>query len=445
MIDFTHDAAARSWVAEANEPDCAFPLQNLPFGIVEEHAAVAIGDRFLDLHGALDAGLLECLSQEVSLALRQPRLNTLFGLGREAMRQVRHAVFEVLKEGSQDSSAAAACLHDQSDVQPQLPCEIGDYTDFFTSLNHARNTFNIFRPGQEFLPNYKHLPIAYHGRSSSIVASPTDVRRPWGQIRPDPKAGPVFSPSRKVDFEVELGFFVGAGNRLGSPVALDEAEEHLAGVCILNDWSARDIQGWESQPLGPFLSKNFVSTVSPWVVTLDALAPFRAPLVPRENCDPPLLPYLDSARNAQHGAFEIVLETILLTASMRMENTPPTVISRAVFSRDVWWTPAQMVAHHTVGGCNLRPGDLLGSGTVSGNSPGTEGSLIELTAGAIRPLELPNGAQRTFLEDGDEIVIRAWCERDGVRRIGLGECTGRIVPKATSEGRQQLEQLCPAV
>lgn len=428
MLDFTHDPAACSWVAGANEPDCPFPLQNLPLGIIEHHAAIAIGDRWLDLPAALNAGLLVDLAEEVARALRQPQLNELFALGRDALRQVRHAAFRLLEEGSAKQEATARYLRPLAEAAPQLACEIGDYTDFFASLNHARNTFNIFRPGQDFLPNYKHLPIAYHGRSSSIEVSPTEVARPWGQIRPDPQAGPTFSPSRRLDFEVELGFFVGAGNARGKPIPLDEAERHIAGVCILNDWSARDVQGWESQPLGPFLSKNFVSTISPWIVTLDALAPFRAPLIAREDGDPTPMPYLDSAGNAERGAFEIILETTLRTPKMQQCNDAPVTISRAVFSKDVWWTPAQMVAHHTVGGCNLRPGDLLGSGTISGSSPGTEGSLVELTFGGARPLELPDGDQRTFLEDGDEIVISAWCEREGARRIGFGECRGRVTP-----------------
>jgi fumarylacetoacetase len=309
-----------------------------------------------------------------------------------------------------------------------LPCEIGDYTDFFASLHHARNTFNLFRPGQEFLPNYKHLPIAYHGRSSSIFPSPKDFRRPLGQIRPDPSAGSLFSASRKLDMEVELGFYVAKGNAHGTGVPTEDAEEFLAGVCILNDWSARDVQAWESQPLGPFLSKNFVTAVSPWVVTLDALAPFRAPPSPREPGDPDVHQYLRSEHNALQGSFEIHLVTSLQTSAMRSSGTPPVPISRALFSRDTWWTPAQMVAHHTVAGCNLRPGDLIGSGTVSGPETGTEGSLIELTWGGTRPLELPGGETRAFLEDGDEVVIRAWCARPGLRRIGLGECRGRVLP-----------------
>lgn len=428
MLDHTHDPAVRSWLTSANADGADFPLQNLPLGIVRERPAIAIGDQWLDIPAALDARLLTSLSPQLHAALKQPRLNALFALGNSALTHLRHAAFALLKEGNAQATSVSRCLQPLAGATPELPCDIGDYTDFFASLNHAHNTFNLFRPGQVFLPNYKHLPIAYHGRSSSIFAAPKDFARPMGQIRSNPEAAPVFAPSRKLDFEIELGFYVGAGNAHGDPVVLDDAEQHLAGVCILNDWSARDVQAWESQPLGPFLSKNFVSAVSPWVVTLDALAPFRTPLVAREPQDPAPMPYLDSPRNAAQGAFDIRIETQLRTASMREAGIAPAVISRAQFARDTWWTPAQMVTHHTVGGCNLRPGDLIGSGTVSGPASGTEGSMLELTWGGTRPVALPNGEKRSFLEDGDEVTISAWCERKGHRRIGLGQCTGRILP-----------------
>lgn len=428
MLDHTHDFAARSWLDSANAAESDFPLQNLPLGIVDGRCAIAIGDRWLDLPAALDAGLLDPLPEYLQAALRRPKLNVLFALGRAAATALRHAVFELLRESSPQAHATLPCLRPLAGAVPELPCDIGDYTDFFASLNHAHNTFNLFRPGQVFLPNYKHVPIAYHGRSSSIFASPRDFARPLGQIKPDPEQPPVFAPSRKLDFEIELGFYVGAGNAHGAAVSIEEAEQHLAGVCILNDWSARDVQAWESQPLGPFLSKNFVSAVSPWVVTLDALAPFRAPLVARAPGDPLPMRYLDSAANALHGAIDIRIETLLQTAAMREAGMAGVVVTRAQFARDTWWTPAQMVAHHTVGGCNLRPGDLIGSGTVSGPEPGTEGSLLELTWGGARPVVLPGGEKRSFLEDGDEVTIQAWCERDGFRRIGLGQCIGRVLP-----------------
>jgi len=428
MLDHSHDFAARSWLGSANAAGADFPLQNLPLGIVGGRSAIAVGDRWLDLSAALDAGLLGASPENLQAALRRPKLNALFALGRGALTALRHAAFDLLREGSEQADVAAQCLRPLEGAVPELPCDIGDYTDFFASLNHAHNTFNLFRPGQVFLPNYKYVPIAYHGRSSSIFAAPKDFARPLGQIRPDPESPPVFSPSRMLDFEVELGFYVGAGNTHGSAVSIDKAEQHLAGVCILNDWSARDVQAWESQPLGPFLSKNFISAVSPWVVTLDALEPFRAPLVTRGAGDPPPMSYLAGEHNAALGAFDIRIETLLQTAAMREAGVAPAVVTRAQFARDTWWTPAQMVAHHTVGGCNLRPGDLIGSGTVSGPEPGTEGSLLEITWGGARPVVLPSGERRAFLEDGDEVTIKAWCEREGLRRIGLGQCTGRVLP-----------------
>jgi len=433
VIDHTHDPERRSWVSSANAPLADFPLQNLPLCMFRRHAegaefgsGVGIGDQLLDLRAARKAGLLTELPEHVAQALEQPRLNALFALGRPALRALRHATWHALEAGFDRRDAAARCLVAQADAEFGLPCEIGDYTDFFSSLNHAMNTFRLFRPGQTFLPNFKHLPIAYHGRASSIVASGTPFARPHGQLRPNADQGPVFGPARKIDFEVELGFHVGAGNALGEPIALDDAEDHLAGVSILNDWSARDIQAWESQPLGPFLSKNFASTLAPWVVTLDALAPFRAPLAARGPDDPAPMDYLHSSRNAALGAFDIRIDTLLQSAAMRGRGMEPARISSARFARDAWWTPAQMVAHHTVNGCNLRPGDLIGSGTISGPNDGTQGSLIELTWGGAKPLVLPNGESRAFLDDGDEVTLVAWCAREGYCRIGLGRCVGRV-------------------
>jgi len=428
MIDHTHDPLATSWLTSANSANTDFPLQNLPLGVVAGQVSMAIGDQALDLPAALAAGLLASLPEPLQASLRMPTLNALLGQGRPALRALRHAVFALLRTGAPQAEQVASCLRPWATQRPTLPCDIGDYSDFFASVHHARNTFNLFRPGQTFLPNYHHLPIAYHGRSSSIFASPRDFHRPLGQTRPDPAAPPVFGPARKLDLEVELGFYVGAGNAHGHAVPLDQAEQHLAGVCVLNDWSARDVQAWESQPLGPFLAKNFISVVSPWVVTLDALAPFRSPVAEREATDAQPLPYLEGAANRSGGTFDIHVVTRLQTAAMRQTGTAPMVVSRANTARDLWWTPAQMLAHHTVGGCNLRPGDLLGSGTISGASPGSEGSLLELTWGGSRPVQLPGGEQRSFLLDGDEVTISAWCERAGQRRIGLGECKGRVLP-----------------
>lgn len=431
-LDHTHDLDARSWVDAANDERSDFPLQNLPlclfrpFPGLAMRAGIGIGDQVLDLGLAASGGLLEGLSDEILGALKGSRLNELFALGADAMTALRRAAWKVLEAGYARRDEVP--LSPMAAAEFGLPCEVGDYTDFFSSLNHAMNTFRLFRPGQVFLPNYRHLPIAYHGRASSIVASGTPVVRPLGQARPHPEKPPQFGPSRKIDFEVELGFYVGTGNALGTRIALDAAEQHLAGVSLLNDWSARDLQAWESQPLGPFLSKNFASTVSPWVVTLDALAPFRAPLVAREADDPEPQDYLRATLNDASGAFDIRIDTLLQTQAMREAGAPPVRISQAKFARDAWWTPAQMVAHHTVNGCNLRPGDLIGTGTISGPEDGTQGSILELTHGGAKPISLPNGETRAFVEDGDEVTLVAWCERPGFRRIGLGRCTGRIAP-----------------
>jgi len=433
MIDYTHDAAARSWLESANAGHTPFPIHNLPLGCIEGRISVAIGDSVLALPDALERGLLRQLSPPLREALRQPTLNAVFALGRSDLRALRHELFELFREDSEHRQQASTCLRPLASSEAGLPCAIGDYTDFFASLNHARNTFAIFRGSQTFLPNYKHVPIAYHGRSSSIFASPRDFARPSGQVRPAPDEPPIVSPTAKLDFEVELGFWVGAGSAHGEPVPLDEAEKHLAGVCILNDWSARDIQAWESQPLGPFLSKNFISVVSPWVVTMDALEPFRSPLPARAKEDPPPQPYLDSASNSSAGAFSIRIETRIQTERMRALGHPPAVVAHANAARDLYWTPAQMVAHHTIGGCNLRPGDLIGTGTVSGPEPGTEGSLLERTGNGARPITLPGGETRSFLEDGDEVTITAWCEAPGRRSIGLGECRGRILDRGTRQ------------
>lgn len=431
MLDHTHNPKTLSWLASANADGADFPLQNLPlclFSLVNTptRPGVGIGDQVLDLRMALQ--YMPGIGEDITHALQSPRLNELFGLGRSALQRLRHAVFTLLAEGAMQQESVKACLRPQADLEFSVPCEIGDYTDFFSSLNHAMNTFRLFRPGQVFLPNFKHLPIAYHGRASSIVASGVTMRRPLGQVRPDAERPPIFAASRKLDMEVELGFYVGPGNALGEAIALDDAEAHMVGFSILNDWSARDVQAFESQPLGPFLSKNFLSSVSPWVVTLDALAPFRAPLATREKDDPESLGYLNSAANNTAGAFDIRIDTLLQTQAMRDQNLVPTRISTAQFARDAWWTPAQMLAHHTVGGCNMRPGDFVGSGTISGPVDGTQGSLLELTHGGAQPIMLPNGESRCFLEDGDEITMHAWCARNGYRSIGLGQCTTRILP-----------------
>jgi fumarylacetoacetase len=314
-----------------------------------------------------------------------------------------------------------------SDVDMRAPAVIGDYTDFYASIDHATNVGSMFRPDNPLLPNYKYVPIAYHGRASSIVPGPEAVRRPCGQIRPDPEAPPHYEPSRMLDYELELGFFIGPGNSLGSPISISEAEDHLFGVCLVNDWSARDIQSWEYQPLGPFLAKSFATTISPWVVTMDALAPFRTPAFRRTETDPQPLEYLRSDMNQAAGGLQITLEAYLLSAKMRDAGLSPYPLSRSNFET-MYWTPAQFVAHHTSNGCNLRPGDLLASGTVSGPGENERGCLLELAWRGSKPLKLPSSEERRFLADNDEVIFRGWCERKGFVRIGFGECRGIVLP-----------------
>ena len=433
MLDFTHDPSARSWVEAANTPDTDFPIQNLPLGVSDGQIVIAIGDQALNLQAALDAGLLPDLPAQLQAALRTPRLNGLFSLGRPAIRQLRHAAFKLLKTGDQITQAASACLIPQEQFRLQLPCDIGGYSDFFTSFNHAYNCGVIFRRDQPVQPNFHSMPIAYHGRASSIVVSGTPVVRPHGQSRVDASSPRSrFGPSQRMDFEMELGAVIGKGNALGSTIPVDDAEAHIAGLCLLNDWSARDVQSWEAQPLGPFLAKNFMSTVSPWVVTLDALEPYRAPAAPRRAEMPPVHEYLAGSSLREPSTYEIHTEVRISTPAMRKRAEPPMPLSRALFSRDSVWTFSQMVAHHTVNGCNLVTGDLLGSGTISGPEPGSEGCLLELTRAGEVPVQLASGEARSFLEDGDEVSLTAWCARPGLPRIGLGTCIGRIMPAAAT-------------
>ena len=302
---------------------------------------------------------------------------------------------------------------------------IGDYTDFYTGIHHATAVGKLFRPDNPLLPNYKWVPIGYHGRASSIGVSGQKFLRPWGQTKGLNEEAPVLRPSQRLDYELELGVFVGQGNALGEPIAIEQAEDHVFGLVLLNDWSARDLQAWESQPLGPFLAKNFASTISPWMVTLEALAPFRSPFVRAEG-DPQPLPYLDSASNRAQGSLDVELEVLIQTQALRDAGLAPQRLSQSSY-RDAYWTIAQMITHHTVNGCNLQPGDLLGSGTQSGAQPEQAGSLLELSAGGKNPLTLANGETRTFLQDGDSIIMRAHCERSGFRRIGFGDCQGQVL------------------
>lgn len=433
MLNETHDPSLRSWVASANQPGCDFSIQNLPFAVFRRKGAgeawrcgVAIGDQILDLAAVARAGVLQGLAAEAAQAGAQDKLNALMALGQQAWSALRHALSVALREGSAAQAALQPCLVPQTVAEYDVPARIGDYTDFYTSVHHATNIGKQFRPDNPLLPNYKWVPIGYHGRASSIAVSGQAFARPKGQIKAPDAEAPVLAPSKRMDIELELGVFIGTGNALGDPVSITEAESHVFGICLLNDWSARDIQGWEYQPLGPFLSKNFASTISPWVVTLEALAPYRVPFT-RPEGDPQPLPYLDSPANRSGGAFDIQLQVGLQTGRMREAGQGDVQISRTSY-RHAYWTVAQMVTHHTINGCNLQPGDLLGTGTLSGPTLDQAGALIELTLGGKQPVQLPDGDTRTFLQDGDSVVLRGWCEKAGAARIGFGECWGTLLP-----------------
>jgi fumarylacetoacetase len=426
--DETHDADRKSWVESANRAGADFPVQNLPFGVFRispeagPRIGVAIGDQILDLRMVADTGLLDTMPAAAA-ACRAATLNLLMALDGQTRRAVRREVSALLTRGGRRPPAES--LVAQRAVTMLLPAVIGDYTDFYASVFHASNVGSMFRPDNPLLPNYKWVPIGYHGRASSIVAGGTAIQRPAGQSKASDAAEPRFGPSRQLDYELEVGAWIAGENQLGTPIPLRLAEERLFGISLLNDWSARDVQSWEYQPLGPFLAKNFATSVSPWVVTMEALAPFRVPAFERPAGDPGPLPYLDDADNRTRGGITITLEVGLRSARMRAEGATPIRVSRTDF-RQMYWTLGQLVAHHASNGCNLRPGDLLGSGTVSGPSKEERGCLLELTWRGTEPLELPSGETRTFLEDGDEVVMTGWCERPGVVRIGLGECRGII-------------------
>jgi len=431
-LDDTHDSTLRSWVDSANAADTDFPIQNLPLGRFRRagslealHVGVAIGDQVLDLSLAAQHPGWTDAERERLAPVSHGELNTFMALGPPARRALRSQLSQALRDGSALRQSLANCLVSQSLVVMAMPCEVGDYTDFYTGIHHATAVGKLFRPDNPLLPNYKHVPIGYHGRSSSLCASGHAFHRPLGQVKGE-APDPVFVPSGRLDYELELGALIGPGNELGQPIAMANAEQHLFGLVLLNDWSARDLQAWEYQPLGPFLAKNFATTLSPWVVTMDALAPFRAAFE-RPAGDPSPLPYLDGAANRLHGAIDIVLETWLQTAAMRGRGEPAVRLMQSNF-RDAYWTLAQLVAHHTSNGCNLRPGDLFGSGTQSGPAAGQGGSLLELTQGGKQPITLPGGETRRFLEDGDTVILRAHCERAGHRRIGFGDCAATVLP-----------------
>ena len=404
-----------------------FPIQNLPYGVFRRSAAgeatvgVAIGDRILDLRRSAAAGLFDGLPPETRHACACETLSPLMALTPRHWHALRARLSELLTTPHD----AEPYLFPMRDAAMRLPAAIGDYTDFYASIYHATNVGSLFRPDQPLLPNYKHIPIGYHGRASSIVASGAPVRRPQGQTMSPGAAAPIFGPTRALDYELEAGFFIGTGNALGEPVSIESAEDYIFGICLLNDWSARDIQAWEYQPLGPFLGKSFATTISPWVVPMEALAPYRVSRNARPAGDPEPLPYLDSAEDRARGAIDLIMEVEITSAEMRDANVPPFRLSRGNL-KDLYWTIAQMVAHHTSNGCNLRPGDLLATGTVSGPDKDSRGCLLEITRRGAEPLTLPTGEVRKFLEDGDEITLRGYCERAGLPRIGLGECTGRV-------------------
>ena len=429
-IDDTHDPALRSWVVGANDPAGDFPIQNLPLGVFRRRGrpdpprvGIAIGDQVLDLRRCAALRLLDGPPAVVA-AGEATSLNVLLALGREALRSLRHAVSTILR--ADGSRAEPDALVPLSDAELLLPVEVGDYTDFYASIVHARNVGRLFRPNDPLPRNYRHLPLAYHGRSSSLVVSGTPVTRPCGQRIPEGGERPSFEASRRLDYEVELGAYVGAGSLPGRPIRIDSAEDHLAGLSLVNDWSARDIQAWETQPLGPFLAKSFATSVSPWVVTLDALAPFRCRAA-RPAADPPPLPHLASTRNDGGGGIDVTVEVWLRSSEMRRRGLDSIRASRASF-RDMYWTVAQMLAHHASNGCRLRSGDLLASGTISGPGDGAAGCLLERAGSGAGMLTLPSGEQRAFLADGDEVTLRAYCTRDGFARIGFGHCAGRVLP-----------------
>ena len=433
-LNETHDPQLRSWVASAHAAGTDFPIQNLPFAVFRRRGSseplrggVAIGEQIIDLAELAQAKPFSGHAAEALAAGAQGTLNALMALGSAHWSALRLALSRALREGAHEQAALQICLVPQAQVEYAVPARIGDYTDFYTSIYHATNVGRLFRPDNPLMPNYKWVPIGYHGRASSVVVSGENFARPCGQLKAPESDAPVLGASRRLDIELELGVFLGQSNALGEPVPIAEAEEHVFGICLLNDWSARDIQAWEYQPLGPFLSKNFCTTVSPWVVTLEALAPYRtAP--ERPVGDPAPLPYLDSEHNRAAGALDIRLTVGLQTPAMRARDPRAEATICTTSYRHAYWTLAQMVAHHSVNGCNLQPGDLLGTGTLSGPTLEQAGALLELTAGGKNPIRLPGGEERTFLQDGDAVVLRGWCEKAGHARIGFGECRGQVLP-----------------
>ena len=438
MTDHTHSPDALSWVASSAFEATDFPIQNLPFGVFRRRGSdeaprvgVAIGDLVLDVGACARAGLITGSAEAAAHECAAPTLNGLMARGRPSWTALRHALFSLLDADHPDADRlqdlVAPRLMPQADAEMFLPAAVGDYTDFYASVFHATNVGRMMRPDNPLLPNYKYVPIGYHGRASSLVVSGTSVRRPAGQTKPDGADTPAFGPSRRLDYELEVGVFVGPGNTLGTSIPHDEIDEHLFGLCLVNDWSARDMQAWEYQPLGPFLAKNFATSLSPWVVTMDALEPYRVAPFARPDGDPEPLAYLDGAAYRERGGIDLSLEVFLQSARMREQSLPPQRLSTSNL-RDLYWTVGQMATHHASNGCNLRPGDLFATGTVSGPAPDAHGCMLELTWRGAEPITLPTGEQRRFLEDGDDVIFRGTCARDGAARIGFGECRGVVLP-----------------
>ncbi len=440
LLDATHDPAARSWLASAQAAGCDFPLQNLPFAVLRPRGggapwrgAVAIGDQALDLAALAATGLATGAAAEALALAAQPALNAFMGAGPAAWRALRQALFALLAEdvGADAQRQVRAGLIPLAEVEYTLPARIGDYTDFYTSLDHALNCMRIMYPGADVTPNFRWLPQAYHGRVSTLGVSGQQFHRPLGQSLPPGASAPVFQPCARMDYELELGVWVGPGNAAGRRILLEQADAHIFGISLLNDWSARDIQVWEMTPLGPFHAKNFATTVAPWIVTLDALAPYRTAWT-RPAADPQPLAYLESAANRAAGAFDVQLEVWLESEAARRAGRGPARLSGTSF-RHQYWSIGQMVAHHTAGGCSLQPGDLIGSGTISGPGPGEAGAMIELAHGGQRPVEVGGGEQSGLQQDGATVILRGWCEKPGAARIGFGECRGTVLP-ALAEG-----------
>ncbi|HET7613143.1 MAG TPA: fumarylacetoacetase [Gemmatimonadaceae bacterium] len=440
-MNATHNPGLTSWIESANSPETDFPIQNLPFGVfsrkgdAERRVGVAIGDQIIDIGESLSANLWSGGARDVARWCDRPNLNELMQAPMNALSEFRARLSELLTGTPGDDSVInplpPGALVPMAEAEMFPPAVIGDYTDFYASIYHATNVGKLFRPDAPLLPNYKYVPIGYHGRASSIVISGSEITRPRGQLAPQGSQKPNFAPTEMLDYEAEVGFFVGRGNALGTTIPIGEAEDHIFGICLVNDWSARDIQSWEYQPLGPFLAKNFATTISPWVVTWEALEPYRVPAFFRPPNDPVPLPYLSSEKDRNAGGLDLTIEVYIRSMLMREGRLRPTRLSAASLA-DMYWTPAQMLTHHASNGCNLRPGDLFASGTVSGPEPGSQGCLLELTRRGAEPVTLPTGEERKFLHDGDEITIRAYFQREGAARIGLGECSGLIVASSKS-------------